>query len=213
MKLYGNPFSTCTRKVLTVLAEKNARFDFVVLDFMKGEHKGPEHLARQPFGVVPALDDDGFSLFESRAMCRYLDEALPGAKLTPATAKERGLMEQWISVESSYFSPAAMKIIYQTMIAPMLGGSRNDAIVKEGREALAKPIAVLEKHLSGGSDYLVGSQFTIADIVYLPYIEYLFASEQGDLITGQKHLAAWWSRCSERKSWRVATGKDQSAAT
>ncbi len=212
MKLYGNPMSTCTRKALTVFAEKNAKFDFVVLDFMKGEHKSPEHIARQPFGVVPSLDDDGFALYESRAICRYLDETLPGAKLTPSTAKERGLMEQWISVEQSYFTPPAMKILYQTLFAQMFGRTGDEAILKEGREGVAKAAVVLDKHLAGGSDYLVGSQFTIADICYLPYIEYLFAAKQGDLITDHKHLAAWWSRCSERKSWRIASGKEQTAA-
>ena len=50
MKIYGNPMSTCTRRVTTTLYEKQAKFDFVVLDFMKGEHKSPENLARQPFG-------------------------------------------------------------------------------------------------------------------------------------------------------------------
>lgn len=212
MKLYGNPLSTCTRKVLTVLAEKNAKFDFVVLDFMKGEHKSPEHLARQPFGVVPSLDDDGFALYESRAMCRYVDEVLPGAKLTPGTAKERGMMEQWISVESSYFTPAAMKIIYQAMFKPFFGGTPDEAIIKEGRESIVKPAGVLDKHLSAGSDFLVGNQFSIADICYLPYIQYLFDSKHGDVITDHKHLAAWWSRCSERKSWQIATGKAQPAA-
>jgi glutathione S-transferase len=204
--------STCTRKCLTVFAEKQAKFDFVVLDFMKGEHKAPDHLARQPFGVVPALDDDGFALYESRAICRYLDEVLPGVKLTPSTAKERAQMEQWISVEHSNFTPSAMKVIYQVAIKPMFGGTPDEAIIKEGRDGLARPTAVLEKHLSGGSDYLVGNQFTLADIFYLPYIEYLFMGKHGDLITEHKHLAAWWTRCSERKSWRIATGKEQSAA-
>ena len=211
MKLYGNPLSTCTRKVLTVFAEKNAKFDFVVLDFMKGEHKSPEHLARQPFGVVPSFEDNGFALYESRAICRYLDEALDGQKLSPATAKDRGMMEQWISVEQSYFTPAAMKILYQTLFAQMFGRAGDEAILKEGRDAIAKPAAVLDKHLSAGSDYLVGSQFTLADICYLPYIEYLFAAKQGDVITDHKHLAAWWSRCSERKSWQIASGKAQAA--
>lgn len=212
MKVFGHPMSTCTRKVLTVLAEKQHKFDFVVIDFAKGEHKGPEHMARQPFGVVPALDHDGFGLYESRAICRYLDETLPGAKLTPSTAKERGLMEQWVSVEASYFSPAAMKIIYQVAIKPMFGGTPDEAAIQEGREAMVTPANVLDKHLSGGSQYLVGDQFTIADICYLPYIEYLFMGKHGDLITDRKHLAAWWTRCSERKSWRVASGKEQAAA-
>jgi glutathione S-transferase len=211
MKLYGNPMSTCTRKCLTVLAEKQHKFDFVVLDFMKGDHKAAEHLARQPFGQVPTLDDEGFALYESRAIIRYLDETLPGVKLTPGTAKERALMEQWISVETSNFTPPAMKILYQTLFAQLFGRPGDEGLLKEGREAIAKPASVLDKHLSGGSDFLVGNQFTLADICYLPYIEYLFAAQQGDVITDHKHLAAWWNRCSERKSWRIATGKEQAA--
>ena len=54
MKVFGHPMSTCTRKVLTVLAEKGQKFDFVLVDLSKGEHKQAEHLDRQPFGVVPA---------------------------------------------------------------------------------------------------------------------------------------------------------------
>jgi glutathione S-transferase len=52
MKVYGNPASTCTRKVLTVFAEKGVEPEFVTIDFAKGEHKSPEHMARQPFGQV-----------------------------------------------------------------------------------------------------------------------------------------------------------------
>lgn len=211
MKLYGHPMSTCTRKVLTVLAEKGQKFEFVLVDLSKGEHKQPAHLARQPFGVVPAIDDNGFQLFESRAMCRYLDETVEGTKLTPSTAKDRALMEQWISVEQSYFTPAAMKVIYQVVFNPMMFGKPVDEeALKAGREATAKVVAVLDNHLAG-KDFLVANQFTIADIVYLPYVEYLFAGKQGDLITDHKHIAAWWSRCSERKSWRIASGKENAA--
>jgi len=211
MKLYGHPMSTCTRKVLTVLAEKNHKADFVMVDIMKGEHKTPEHLARQPFGVVPALDDDGFALFESRAIIRYLDETLPGTKLTPSGAKERGQMEQWISVEHSYFTPAAMKVIRQTLFAPMFGQPTDEAVLKEGREATTRAAVVLDKHLAG-KDFLAANTFTLAEICYLPYIEYLFAGKQGDLITDHKNLASWWSRASERASWRIASGKETAAA-
>ncbi|MEZ4315763.1 MAG: glutathione S-transferase N-terminal domain-containing protein, partial [Polyangiaceae bacterium] len=151
MKLYGHPMSTCTRKVLTVLAEKGHKADFVTLDFMKGEHKAPDHLTRQPFGVVPALDDGGFVLYESRAICRYLDEVLPGDKLTPSSAKDRAMMEQWISVEYSYFSNHAMKIVGETLLAQMYGRPSDEAVLKAGREGILKACDVLDKHFSGGS--------------------------------------------------------------
>ena len=212
MKLYGHPMSTCTRKAMTVLAERNESYDFVLVDLMKGEHKQPDHLARQPFGVVPVLDDNGFQLFESRAICRYLDEVCSGGtKLTPSNAKDRALMEQWISVEHSYFTPAAMKVITETMFKPMLYGQAPDeGNLKAGRDATTKAAVILDNHL-GNKDFLVGSKFTIADICYLPYIEYLFAGKQGDLITDHKNLASWWNRCSERASWQVASGKKSAA--
>lgn len=210
MKLYGHPMSTCTRKVLTVLAEKNHKFDFEVLDFAKADHKQPAHLARQPFGQVPAIDDDGFILYESRAIARYLDETLPGTKLTPSSAKERALMEQWISVEASNFTPPAMKVIFQSLFNPMFGKAIDEAVVAEGREATNKVVEILDRHLAG-KDFFVGSQFTLADICYMPYVDYLFVAKHGDLITNHKNMAAWWNRVSELKSWRIATGKEKAA--
>jgi|GEM_PF-231863 len=205
MKVFGHPMSTCTRKVLCTLAEKGADFEFVMVDIMKGDHKQPEHMARQPFGVVPALEDDGFTMFESRAIIRYLDAKLPGATLTPADLKARGEMEQWISVEHSYFTPQAMAVIYETLFNPMFGKPSDDEKLAKGREGVHKVNAILDKHLAS-RDFLAGS-FSLADICYAPYIEYLFAGKQGDLITDHKNVASWWGRVSERASWRKATGK------
>src|SRR5689334_23326698 len=102
MKLFGHPMSTCTRKTLFTLHETATPFDFELVDFAKGEHKQPPHIERQPFGQVPALED-GFMLYESRAMMRYIDE-LAGGKLTPKDPKSHAMMEQWISVETSNFT-------------------------------------------------------------------------------------------------------------
>ena len=56
MKIFGHPMSTCTRKVLMTLAETSTPYDFVLVDFAKGEHKQAPHTQRQPFGQVPALE-------------------------------------------------------------------------------------------------------------------------------------------------------------
>src|SRR4051812_27578453 len=111
IKLFGNPMSTCTRKVLTALAETATPYEMTVIDLGKGEHKQEPHLSRQPFGQIPTIDDDGFKLYESRAICRYVS-AKHGDKLVPTDPKQRALMDQWASIEQSNFSPAAMKFIY-----------------------------------------------------------------------------------------------------
>jgi glutathione S-transferase len=72
IKLYGFPQSTCTRRVATVLAEKDISYEMIALDFGSAEHKKPEYLKLQPFGKVPLLDDNGFFVHESRAITKYI---------------------------------------------------------------------------------------------------------------------------------------------
>jgi glutathione S-transferase len=71
--LYGNKFSTCTRRVLLTLAEKEAEAEFRNVDFQKMEQRSPEYMEKhQPFGKVPVLYDGEWKLYESRAIVRYL---------------------------------------------------------------------------------------------------------------------------------------------
>lgn len=204
--LFGHPMSTCTRKVLTVLAEKGVHYHFELVDLMTGQHKSVEHLERQPFGQVPVLDHDGFKLYESRAICCYLDEVMPGVALTPHEAQGRALMRQWMSVEQSNFSPTIMKIIYQ-LVFNKWGGKPADAkVVEEGRVGTARALDVLEGQLAKTPN-LVGAQFTLADIGYMPYLEYLSTTDSWDLVTSRPSVSAWWQRNSARPSWQKAIGK------
>ena len=207
MKLYGIPLSTCTRKVLTILAEKEAKADFVSVDIMKGEGKNEEHLARQPFGQIPAIDDDGFVLYESRAILRYLDKRLPGISLTPADPKAAALMEQWISIETSNFTPHAMKLIYETVFHPMRGIATDANKVSEARAALSRTLDIMETQLAK-TKYIAGETFSLADIGYMPYIEYVVFGGNGDLFESRPNVNRWWKSISERPSWKTATGKN-----
>jgi glutathione S-transferase len=203
MKVYGHPASTCTRKVVCALAEKGVDYEFVLVDIMKGESKSPEHLARQPFGVVPVLEDDGFVLYESRAILRYLNAKLGG--LAPTDAKDLGVMEQWISVEQSYFSPPAMKAILEIFFSPMKGTTPDPEVIAKGKADAAKALDVLERALVG-KEWIAGS-FSIAEITYAPYFQYLFDTGCGDIVKERPNVAAWWNRISERPSWQKAIGK------
>jgi glutathione S-transferase len=207
MKLYGHPMSTCTRKVLTTLAEKGQEAQFVLVDLMKGEHKQPAHLARQPFGVIPALEDDGNMLYESRAIMRYLDRKLPGTSLTPTDPRAYGLMEQYISVEQSYFSPAAMKVIMERLFKPHMGGGATDeARVAEGLQGVDKVFGIIDPVL-GKQQHLAGDSFSLAEVSWMPYMEFFVASGGADVMNKHKNVAAWWNRISSRPSWKKATGK------
>ena len=205
MKLYGHPMSTCTRKVMTTLTEKGHEAEFVMVDIMKGEHKLPDAIARQPFGVIPVLEDDDLVLYESRAIIRYLDEKLSGPKLAPTDVRDRAVMEQWISIEQSYMSSKAMVIVMNNLFGPMMGKTPDTDAVAKATVDLEKTLDITEKHLAK-NDFLAGKTFSLADITWMPYVQYLFGAKAGDLITGRTNVGAWWQRVSTRPSWVKAIG-------
>lgn len=206
MKVYGNPGSTCTRKVLMTFAEKGVTPHVDVVDMAKGQHKSPEHVARQPFGQVPVLEDGDFRLYESRAICRYLDAVLPGPALCPSDPKDRARMEQWVSIETSNFTPHAMGVIFQAVFAPMRGGTPDEAKIAESKAKLVPAVDVLEKQLAGKT-FLLGDTFTLADVMYMPYLEYLSMTPAMELVTSRPNVAGWWERIRSRPTWQKVTGK------
>lgn len=140
LKLYGSPFSTCTRRVATVLHEKDVPFELVEVDLRQGAHKAPAFLEKQPFGQIPYIvrelldvecinittkssllqDDDGFILYESRAICRYICAKYPnqGTSLVPTDLKANALFEQAVSIEGSNFDPYASAAVAEMIFKP-----------------------------------------------------------------------------------------------
>ena len=199
--VYGHPLSTCTRKVLTTLLENGTSYEFVLVDLMTGEHKQPAHLARQPFGQVPAVDDDGLMLFESRAICRYLNET-SGGKLVPADARGRAQMEQWISVETSNFTPHAMKFVYHHVFQR----AQEPAVLQAAEAKLTEALGIMDAHLAKHA-YFAGAQFSLADISFMPYVDYVMMTPAKAQLEKWPNVMAWWGRCSERATWKKASQK------
>lgn len=201
IKLFGHPASTYTRKVLCTLHEIDAPFDLHFVDLNVGEHEQAPHLARQPFGRVPTIDDDGFTLYESRAIIRYLNDQ-HGGRLVPSDVRGRAAMDQWIDVNYSYFSAAALKPILHNVF----GFTQDEATLEAASAVIERTLDVLDARL-GAEPYLAGEQFSLADIVYLPHLDYLMATPLQAAVSCRGNVASWWARTSERASWRKATGR------
>ena len=115
LKLYGSAPSTCTRRVATVLKEKNVPYEIVHVDWAAGDLDTPAFRAVQPFGQAPYIvDDDGFTLYESRAICRYIAAKYraQGTPLVPPAddVQANALFEQAVSIEAFNFDPYAYGI-------------------------------------------------------------------------------------------------------
>jgi glutathione S-transferase len=183
--------------LLMAFAEKNAPVEFVHVEMRRGEQKRPEHLARQPFGVLPVLDDDGYEIYEARAILRYLDRRLPEPSLSPDEPRAFGRMEQLIGIEQSYFSPNVMQLYYAKA-----GFGRLDAAgLAACREALDKPLDVAEKFLEGQT-FLAGDRLSLADIAWAPYLGILRDIGHDELIRARPRVSALSDALAARPSWK-----------
>jgi len=210
LKLYGYPLSTCTRRVAVVFKEKNVPYELIVVDLASGAQRSPEYLAKQPFGQVPYIEEeDGFQLFESRAIGRYiaLKYAGQGNKVLPDPADLRAMakVEQAASIELSNFDPFASQIAFEMVFKKTKGLGEADPVRVESltKQLLAK-LDAYEVILSK-QKYLAGDEVTIADLFHLTYGSMLSPLGINALedATKRPNLARWWKDITSRPSWQA----------
>lgn len=199
VKVYGHSLSSCTRKVLITLMEKRHAHTFVPVDLFAGEQKSATHMTMHPFGVVPVLVDGDFTLYESRAIIRYLDATLPGQRLTPKDAKEAARMEQWLSVDQSYVGPHTRALATERLVKKQGGRAPDPTVEAAAEQALARAFGVLDRALAS-SPWLAGDTFSLADASLAPYVASLPMIGALETRAGLGHLDAWWRRALARES-------------
>jgi glutathione S-transferase len=202
MKLYGHPWSINTRKTLATAAEKGHPIPLSLVMIPTGEHKQPAHLARHPFGKVPVLDDDGFVLYETRAINAYLDARLDGPRLVPDAARDRARMDQWINAADSYFIPYAHPLIVERLFRRYLGGEQDQTTIAAGRAGIGPALDAIDRALAA-APFLAGPALSLADLHWMPYLEYLHRVGEGAALDARPHVRAWWERVSARPAWHA----------
>jgi glutathione S-transferase len=199
--IYGPAFSTYVRTARLALEEKPASYELVDVAMMKGAHKQPEHLARNPFGKVPAFSHDGFDLYETDAVVRYIDQAIPGQDLQPLEAKPRARMNQIIGIlESFAYTSMISKIVIHRLIRPMLGEQPDEAVIKDGMPTAELCLKEFER-LMGNGKFLVGDKLSLADLFVIPVYHYLALTPEGqELLKPRGKIRAWWDHVKARNS-------------
>ncbi|KAH7926060.1 glutathione S-transferase, partial [Leucogyrophana mollusca] len=204
LKLYGFSTSTCTLRVAVTLSEKNVPFEFHHIDLVGGAHKQPNFTAFQPFGQVPYIDDDGFILYESRAIARYIAAkyASQGTQnLLPSEPKANALFEQAASIETSNFDPFASGLAWELKFTKMYGGKTDEARVVTLRSTLSAKLDAYEAILAK-QKYLAGNEVTLADLFHLPYGSVILGIGV-DEFTSRPSVARWWNDITSRPSWQA----------
>lgn len=206
--LYGLSRSVYTRIVRLALEEKGVRYMFEEVEIFGPAGVPAEHLARQPFGRIPAFAHNGFMLYETGAIARYVDEAFAGTRLQPQEPHARARMNQVIGIVDSYaYRPMIWGVFVARIVAPEEGSPPDEQLVAESLAKSRTCCRALDEIL-GSNRYFAGDDITLADIHALPVMLYFAMTEEGrDTLSAHPHLLAWLDAMAARASVQRTKGK------
>jgi glutathione S-transferase len=198
--VYGTDFSTYVRSVRMAYEEKVAPYELRDVSVVRGESKQAAHLARNPFGTVPAFEHDGLKLYETTPILRYIDQVCPGVSLTPDNPQQRARMNQIMSIIDYHgYASLVIGIAVQRLFGALLPNGTDEAVI---RAAVPKAELCLKEieRIKGDHTFLAGSQVSLADLYLVPLVFYLKLTPEKELLAPRKSLDAWWNMMAERPS-------------
>ena len=208
MKLYDNRRAPNPRRVRWFLAEKGAAaeagVEIVPIDFFAGDHKTPEYVARAGIAQAPALTlDDGTTITESLAICRYLESLYPEPNMFGRDAKEIAVIEMWTRRAEMMAAIPLMLAVRHGHPALAVLETQVPAVADNNLQGAERSMAFFDKRL-GESEWLAGDRITIADGVlfigmdFARMVKFAPAPEH-------KNIARWLTAMRARPSATAGT--------
>jgi glutathione S-transferase len=198
LKIYGVARSRAFR-TLWMAKELGLDYEHVKVDFAAGETRTPAHLALNPNGHIPVIEDDRFLLWESMAINLYLAKKYGAGTLYPTGLEDEARAWQWSFWGMTEIERPVLTALFNRAILPE--DQRDAAAADAAEKALGQPLRVLEGAL-GGSTNLLGNNFTVADLNVASVLAWARPA-QIDLSAFPK-AAEWLKNCAERPAARSA---------
>jgi glutathione S-transferase len=204
MIVHGIPGSPYVRAALLTLEEKGADYELAAM--APGTLKQQPHLSRHPFGRIPAFEHDGWMLYETRAIMRYVDAVVPGPRLQPEEPRAAARMDQLMNITDWYLMPqVSATITFNRVVAP-----RFNRPVDEEKVAQSIPnarICVGEiSRLLDGHRWMAGDEISLADLLLAAHLSmFAQAPEGAQILQAHENLSEWLTRIEARPSMKATT--------
>ncbi len=169
LTIYGSDLSGPANKVRFVANYAGIPHEYRRINLREGEQKQEWFLKINPLGKVPALSDDGFCMFESGAMAKYLCQKADSS-LYPKDLKQRAVVEQWNDFVTLHIGINVAKITYNRLFAARMNRPVSQESITDGENFLNQYLPVIEGQLSQHK-YLAGAQITLADLTLLSALD------------------------------------------
>jgi len=199
LRVWGRTNSSNVMKVMWLVDELGLAAERIDAGGPFGRTDTPEYRAMQPLGLVPALEDDGFSLFESNAIIRYLCNAhAPASPLYPGEARARGRVDAWLDLQQSALNrPQGVVFVGLVRTPPE---QRDNAAISAAVTEAGRVWGLLDGQLAA-HPYIVGADMTLADIAFGVHAHRWFVMPIAR--PDSPHLHAWYERLLQRPGYRT----------
>ncbi len=174
VNILGSQFSNFARSVMLCCEEKGIGYDYgYSFNGNNIEFRSKEHLQLNPFGKVPVLLHGDRSIYETTAICRYLDAEFDGPMLQPEDNYSLALVDQWCAIITIYIDRIVVRDYLLEIVFPQGEGKkvRTDQLSKAEPQVI-EILTLLEKQI-GRSSFICGNRYTIADALLSPILHYL----------------------------------------
>jgi glutathione S-transferase len=162
LKVWGRNTSSNVQKVMWAIGELELPHQRIDIGGPFGKNREPQYLAMNPNGLVPTLEeDDGFLLWESNSIVRYLAVKHGGGRLAPGDLRQRALASQWMDWQLSVVGPAIFHAFWGLIRTP--AEKRDRKQIAESQQKTTEAMKILEAQL-GKTAYVAGDVFSMGDI-------------------------------------------------
>ncbi len=169
LKIYGADLSSPSNKVRFAANHLGLDYEYVRVSIKEGENKTERFLVLHPAGKIPVIEDDGFVMFESDAIIKYLC-AKTDSPLYPGGLRARALTDQWADFATIHVGGAVGKVLFNRVFAPLIGVPVDQRSLQEGLEFFNRFCAVVDKQLQK-QQFLAGESLSVADFSLLAALD------------------------------------------
>jgi glutathione S-transferase len=200
--LFGASYSVYVRAARLALAEKQVPYRLVEVDIFAPEGPPPDYLQRHPFKRIPAFEHEGFRLYETGAITRYIDEAFAGPPLMPNTPRARARVNQIVSILDNYgYRPLIWDIFVERVRSSAHGRGADEAKIAAALPQAETCLRAIEALADPDGPLLTGGDVSLADLHAAPMFAYFCMAKEGaELLSSQPRLARWWQSMRNRPS-------------
>lgn len=165
IKLYGLKLSFPVNRVRLCLNAMKLDYEFIEISPLTGETQSEDYLKLSPAGKIPALEDDGFGLFESNAIMKYLARKYD-SPFYPSDIEGQANVDKWLDFVAMHLGNGIAKALFNKIFAPMFKMDVDEQSMKDGYAFTERFLGVIDGQLSN-NNYLAGESISIADFCLL----------------------------------------------